>query len=87
MQTTISCRDLFRNAIKMEIGEVLTGRDVLSFITEGQHAPHYPMTGAILIETLCFLPMMRTTIIPGSLNYNVSLGLKSPFKRAISSAV
>ena len=64
----------------MEIGEDLTGRDALSFITQGQHTPHYPMTGKIMIETLCFLPLMTTTSSPGILTYNVPSGLKSAFK-------
>ena len=71
----------------MKIGEVLTCPGLTVPSTRccwGQHAPHCPMTWAILIETLCFLPLMTTTSSAGSLTYNVPLGLKSAFKRAIS---
>ena len=53
----------------MEIEEVLAGRNALNFITNGQHAPHCQMTGAILEETLGFLPMTTTTSRAGNLTY------------------
>ena len=58
-------------------------QDAWRFITKGQHAPQFPMTITILIETLCFLPLMTTSSSTGILTYNMPLGFKSTSKRAI----